>query len=395
MSPELFEELLGESGQRALAMIGPEPIPPEKLPAWVDKLGKAVGRELAKAALETAWLRHRAKAKFAMAERMYFDKEALEMATAEPVAGYRAKRFREADFARVYDLGCGIGGDTLAMARVGCNVTAMDAEPVRLLMAKANLQAHGLQAEFRLGDVLQLEPEANAGLFADPGRRPGGKRTLLLATTEPPLPALLERFGDTADLAVKAAPGTAWAELRPLPASVEFVSYLGELKECLLWFGRLRSEPVRATLIGTAEADTISFVADPDSQALPPVQSPGQFLYLPDPAVTRAGLAAALADSLDAWRIDAQQALFSSDTRLATPFAKGYRVLETLPAQPRKVAKRLRERQIDRLTPINCGSGINPDEFFKSCKLASPGPLVLLFCRMAGKPATVLTEPLT
>ena len=48
-------------------------------------------------------------------------------------------------------------------------------------------------------------------------------------------------------LAAKIAPGVAWSDLTRWDAEVEFISVEGELKECVLWFGPLRTAAFRAS----------------------------------------------------------------------------------------------------------------------------------------------------
>src|SRR5262245_2866548 len=61
--------------------------------AGFNRLSKRHPADLVRAALETAILRQRARAKFADAERMYFTREALEQASGDVVARHRARRF--------------------------------------------------------------------------------------------------------------------------------------------------------------------------------------------------------------------------------------------------------------------------------------------------------------
>src|SRR4051794_28360958 len=62
------------------------------------------------AALRLVSTRRRGAAKFDRADRMWFEATGLEQSTAELVARHKARRF---DSARVLDLCCGIGGDTI------------------------------------------------------------------------------------------------------------------------------------------------------------------------------------------------------------------------------------------------------------------------------------------
>ena len=91
-----------------------------------------------------AWGRQGAAGKFARAAEMFFTRAGLGQATAEPVAAHRAARFAAAGARTVADLGCGIGGDALALAATGAAVAGVDLDLVRLMMAAANADAYGL-----------------------------------------------------------------------------------------------------------------------------------------------------------------------------------------------------------------------------------------------------------
>ena len=47
---------------------------------------------------------------------MYFVRAALEQASPEVVAKHRARRFADLGCQQIADLGCGIGGDAIALA---------------------------------------------------------------------------------------------------------------------------------------------------------------------------------------------------------------------------------------------------------------------------------------
>src|SRR5437667_8104159 len=100
----------GEQAMRRAADLLGDPL------AAVTALRRVWTREQSAAAIRQAELRRRARSKFGHADRMLFEAEALEQASGETLARWRARRFRP--FERAADLGCGIGGDTLALAAV-------------------------------------------------------------------------------------------------------------------------------------------------------------------------------------------------------------------------------------------------------------------------------------
>src|SRR5262249_11287433 len=92
-------------------------------------------------------------------------------------------------------------------------------------------------------------------------------------------------------------------ELRALDAETEFISVDGELKECVLWFGPLRTIARRATVLPFRATLAI------EGKSPEPIAGPPRaYLYDPDPAVTRAGLITDLAAQLGAHQLDADLA---------------------------------------------------------------------------------------
>ncbi|MBY0229681.1 MAG: class I SAM-dependent methyltransferase, partial [Gemmataceae bacterium] len=195
------------------------------------RLGKRHPPALVRAALQTAMWRARAATKFESASRMWFTREALEQSTSEAVATHRARRFS----GTVLDIGCGIGGDAIALA-ARCRVVCIDLDPLRLEMARLNLRAHGLEERcvFLLGDALAMDLPPRDAVFVDPDRRVGGKRRLSVDEGEPSLDAVRSRFPGV-PLCAKLAPGVPLDEVDE--GEAEFVSLDGELKECALWLG--------------------------------------------------------------------------------------------------------------------------------------------------------------
>ena len=158
-------------------------------------LAKRFPREVARAALTTAILRGEAEAKFPQAEQMYFTREAMEQATPWPVAQHRAKRYQ--GFERIFDLGCSIGGDALALAEAAPTI-GIDQDEVRVAMAQANARALRAKAQFVQGDIIQLPFSFSAldrettALFFDPARRQDHQRAFSVEDYQPPLSILTD-----------------------------------------------------------------------------------------------------------------------------------------------------------------------------------------------------------
>ena len=350
-----------------------------------SRLSGEVGPEMAHALLETTLLRRRAAGKFSRAAEMYFTREALQQASSEAISSYRTRRFTSAGFVQVADLGCGIGGDALALA-AAAEVVGVDWDPLRLNMAQENVRAYGYAGRFRplQADLLELSPLPVEALFADPGRRDEyGRRLYSVHKYRPPL-TFLDRWRERVPhQAVKIGPGVAYDEL-PSEAEVEFISVGGEVREALLWFGDLRSPAARrATLLPGEHSLTT------DEPAGITTGAPRAYLYEPDGAIIRAHLVEQLGQILGASKIDENIAYLTADRSLTTPFARCYALDDSLPFQLKRLRAYLRERGIGTVTIKKRGSPLDPDELRHRLRLRGDGHCIIFLTQVQGQ-ATVL-----
>ena len=426
MDLETFRWLLTADGQALLEEAGRLDLSDAGRLAALERLRRIAGPARAAAAYEVAAARRRAAAKFPLAERLYFTREALEQSSGAVVAGYRAGRYAQLGgqgaAGHVADLGCGAGGDTLAFAAAGMRVTAVDRDPLRLAMAEANAAAAGLagRASFRLADVERERPPAADALFFDPSRRSGGRRVFSLADYSPPVSLVRSWREATPAIGVKVAPGVADEELAPLGVDeLEFISLDGELKEAVLWFGPLApARGRRATLLATAERSSggaaPSEAAGDDGRprssllpafsratlflptsAQPPqldISEPEAYLYEPDPAVIRAHLVAQLGLQLGAAQLDPEIAYLTAARVVATPFARCWRVLEWMPFGMKRLRARLRALDAGPVTVKKRGSPLDADALARSLAGGGARPLVVVLTQVAGRPAALICE---
>lgn len=144
--------------------------------AAVSRL-RSAGRapELVAAAVGQARLRTRARTKFGtFADRMLFTRSGLEQATRLEIAASHAGRFRDAGIRAVADLGCGIGGDALALAGIGLDVLAVDADEVTAALAAYNLAPFGDAVRVRHARAQDVDLAGIDAVWLDPARRTAG-----------------------------------------------------------------------------------------------------------------------------------------------------------------------------------------------------------------------------
>jgi hypothetical protein len=303
------------------------------------------------------------------------------------VAVYRARRYQ--GYARLVDLGCSVGGDTLALAHVAPTI-GIDRDPLRLAMARANLEAAGLsnQVYFLQADLTSPLPLSSIpsplALFFDPSRRTGGRRVYSVGAYHPSLSTVAEWLPAFPALGAKISPGVDLDELAGYDAEIEFISLDGELKEAVLWFGPLKTVHRRATLI----PGPYTLVATPDAHL--PIHEPQAILYEPDPAVLRAGLVATLGDQLNAAQLDPDIAYLTAKQLQPTPFARAWAVEDWFPFQLKRLRAYLRERNVGTLTVKKRGSPLEPEALIRNLRLSGENERTLLLTHLRGKAIAII-----
>ncbi len=317
-------------------------------------------------------LRRRAAAKFAGAAGVadwLFTGEALQQATAGPVAEHRARRLAGAT---VHDVTCSIGTELAALRNWADLVVGSDLDPVRVAMARNNV------GDIALCRADALRPvTADAVVVADPARRSGSRRRFDPRAYLPPLNQLLEVLRSR-DYAVKCAPGVDFAALRQLgfDGEVEVTSLAGSVREACLWSPGLTNARVRrrATILDTAEQITDE---DPDSC---PVAPAGRWIVDPDGAVVRAGLVRHYGTKHGLWQLDPDIAYLSGD-RLPDG-VRGFEVLEQMPFSERHLRQTLSARAVGAVEILLRGVDIDPDALRSRLRLRGTAQASVVVVRL-------------
>lgn len=385
--------LLGPAGRALIVRLAADDLREERALSLLSALRRDWPADVAGAALILARTRQRAAEKFPGWPDLWFTPEALEQASGAIVAGWRARRFAAHGAARIADLGCGAGGDTLALAALpGTDVLALDRDPLRLRLARANLDACGLAARLVQADLRAPLPLSGVrAAFFDPARRSEGRRLFSVEDYVPPL-ALLHTWGFET-WAAKLAPGVALDELRDFTAAgagVEFVSLGGELKEAVLWGGTFGFAGRAAVRLAADREPAVLLPAGIDP---PPLSAPRAVLFEPDPAALRAGLLGELVQQAGQplYRLDPQIAYLTGDTPVESPWLRAWPVLAWLPFNLKRLREVLRARGIGRVTVKKRGSPIAPEELIRLLKLGGEGAAaVIVLTQIAGQHSAIV-----
>jgi THUMP domain-containing protein/methyltransferase family protein len=353
VDPDPFARLLSAPGSAVLAEASASYRSGDEL-TLVAGLRRRYDADLVTAAVTQASLRHRATAKLGPdAARMFFTADGLEQATRTTVATHRAERIaKQLPGATVIDLGCGIGGDLIAMSRAELNVTGVERDPFTAAVARANLSVLGLAGEVLTGDAEDADHAAYDVVFADPARRADGRRVFDRHAYSPPwsfVTGLLERTA-----CVKVAPGIPHDAV-PDGVEAEWVSDAGEVKEAALWSGALATDAVRrATLLPSGTTVTNADAAEPETGPV------GRYLYEPDGAVIRAGLVTAVCEATTGHLLDPRIAYVTADRHTPTGLATAYEVLEHLPYNEKALRRWVRDHRVGTLEIKKRGVDLDP-----------------------------------
>ncbi|MFZ4505532.1 MAG: class I SAM-dependent methyltransferase [Microbacteriaceae bacterium] len=350
---------------------------------------RGVSAEMTSVVLLQRRLRTIARAKFGeFADTMFFTENGLQQATRLAVAAHHAERFRGAHLNRVADLGCGIGGDSLAFAGLGIAVTAVDRDEVTAAIATYNL-APFPECTVIHGEAVDVDLTAFDGLWFDPARRNSTKRLANPADWSPSLNWVFE-VAARIPSGIKLSPAIDH-NLLPDDVEAQWVDDHGDTVECVVWTGALaRSGIARSALVLTDGAPVELTGSTPNTDV--PVGALGDYLYDPCGAVIRAQLLATLAGQLEAVTISPEIAYLSNQSGAETPFAQRFRVREVLPLDQRTIAQRMKELGIGTLEIKKRGVDIDPAQFRTKLKLSGRDSATLFLTRIGSGRGAILAD---
>ena len=399
MEREDFIRLADGAGQALLAQIDYSSA--TDVVALVSKL-RSQGHDPATVAavLTQAKLRKRAVAKFGeFASQMLFTEAGLEQASRLKVAAIHAGRFRSTGIKQVADLGCGIGAESMALASLGIEVKAFEIDEVTAAVATYNL-APFENASVEIADVQTLDLSGFEALYFDPARRElhGPKKSSTQrhfdpANFSPNYNFVLEQ-AKTKPTGIKLGPGH---DKKQIPAGCEaqWISVDGDLVELGLWFGKLARESIaRSALLisSTGQNEITSSEMESPNADLAEI---GEYVYEPDNSLIRSGLIADFANPLGLTLISPEIAYLSSNEEISSPWLKGYKVIDNLVFDRKKLKAYVRENNIGILEIKKRGSDVSPEELRKQLAPKGEGAATLIVTRVGDAHRVLVTQPIS
>ena len=353
---------------------------------------------LVAAVLSQAKLRRRARKKFGdFTDGMLFTEDGLEQASRLQAAALHAGRFRGAGITQVADLGCGLGAESMAMGAIGLNVRAFEIDEVTAALAVFNLGAFD-NVEVEQADITTLDLSQFEALFFDPARRElDGKgeratRKFDPAQFSPNFNWVLEQ-ARTKPTGIKLGPGHPHEAIAQ-DAEAQWLSIDGDLVELALWFGEVKRLKVAraATVVNsTGRHEIVSETFESEPADVSPLK---QFIYEPDNAVVRSHLIADLAREVGASLISREIAYLSSDKEIDSPMMRGFRVIDEMAFDRKKLKAYLRERNIGTLEIKKRGVDVVPEQLRKELSLKGEIAATLILTRVGDDHRALIAQPL-
>ncbi len=397
MQREDFVKLLSPEGQALLGEVAVD----SKLDVvkTVTRL-RAAGHDagLVATVLTQAKLRARAAAKFGeFASQMFFTEDGLEQSSRLQVSALHAGRFRDAGIKQVADLGCGVASESIALAALGIEVVAVELDEVTAACASYNL-APFENAKVLNQDVTKINLDEFEAQFFDPARRElGTGREKATRKFDPA--AFSPNFNWVLEQAVKRPTGIKLGPGHPhdaIPEGVEaqWVSVGGDLVELSLWFGKLARPGISRSALLVKDDQRFELNSPDTDQPSAEVRELGAYIYEPDNAVVRSHLISVLARDLNLGIISPEIAYLTGDSELSSPWLRGFRVLETLTFDRKKLKARLHELHVGVLEIKKRGSDVVPEVLRKELQLKGERAATLIITRVGDSHRALICEAL-
>lgn len=291
----------------------------------------------------------------------------------------------------VYDLCCGIGGDTIAFAKRGPTI-AVDKSPLMAAFNIANRREAGDEGKVdtRCADAESIDIDRRAVLHIDPDRRPSERRVTNPELYRPDFATIVTLVGRAEGAIVKLAPGadlgadlTAISQGHLQQAHRCWISLSGSVREQSLIFGGVcdRAElpcNARSAIVLDSQGNQIRFVAE--LQTSLSNAEPAEFLLDPDPAIRAAGLTAAFAERFGCASLSGPTGFLTADQTNVQEIgrlAKTGRIIWWGAADDRKIRRELRSRDAYPEVIKVRGSNHDPAILCKRYRKCGQSPITL------------------
>ena len=347
--------------------------------------------DLIATALTQVRLRRMAEPKFGeFAEQMLFSQEGLEQASRLQVAALHAGRFRRAGIKHVADLGCGIGAESLAMASLDIKVSAFEKDELTAAIATFNLASFP-NVKVEHADVTEVDLGKFEGLFFDPSRRDNRNRIFRPQDFSPSFDFVLATANQKPTIG-KLGPGHPHNQI-PQDAEAVWVSVDGDLVELGLYFGKVRRAEIARAAVLITDSKTYEYTSAQTTTEHAVLADLGEYLYEPDNSLIRSHLLGDFAREFGLSAISPEIAYLTSDEKISSPWLKGYKVIDQIAFDKKKLSAFLNQHDIGAIQIKKRGVDVIPEQLRKELNLKGSYPGTIVITKIKDKRRVLLVEP--
>jgi SAM-dependent methyltransferase len=298
-------------------------------------------------------------------ERLKVPKEFIRFATPRDVSLYRAERLGAKT---IVEIGAGIGGQTIALAKNSKKVIAVELDKSRASILSNNLRKLKIKnVEVINGDALnksiinKIKKEEPNVIFVDTERPEQSDRTLDFIN--PPIQKILDAYLPiTKKIAIEIPPFTQGLESikRNNDFEEEFISLDNQLNRLTLYFNELKKCDVSAIALPSREIIVISEKHIQSKQEK--FAKNYKYLYLVDPTIVVARLIEELSVKFNAPILDLSKPVLLSNEEIKSYFLTRYKII--------KICRNNKEEILNALDNVKAGKvilryNLLPEDYWK------------------------------
>ncbi|HEX2869556.1 MAG TPA: class I SAM-dependent methyltransferase [Ignavibacteriales bacterium] len=334
---------------------------------------------------------------------LIYEKTALEQASSELTAGFKASLFSGR---RIIDLTGGLGIDDIFFSRSFKEVLYCEQNPLLTKIFEHNIHLLGISnIKVNYGssiEILQTFPENYFDLiYADPARRDLNRRFIGLKSCSPDVVELMPKMLEKSEkVLIKASPAIEFEEVKREFSSnlKEFivVSVDNECREVLLLLERNAGGDkgiiIRSVLIDSDTGRQRVFSGDSKTASEKRI-SPGvlKYFYEPDSAVIKARLSTKIAEEFSLFFLNRSVDYLTSEESISNFPGRTFEVINVLPYRTKEIKFYLSSKGITSANISRRDFPDPPEKIRKLLGLKDGGAEYLFFTKdSSGRPIVIL-----
>lgn len=309
------------------------------------------------------------------------DRLALEQSTAADISRYKAKLFPP--LARIADLCCGMGGDSLFFP-ADSEVYGLDLDPLRCVWYRHNTAALGKSRPCVQG-LAEKSPLAADFALLDPARRNSLGQSRILARHLQPGPEHWNQVNiKHAGCLLKLPPGLD-LETMPFAHATHFLGSPNDCREQLLLCGSLCPEPGQRGAVVVQEGKAFFFGGIPQFFSKDEEADPARWLVEPHTPLVRSHLYPNMARHLHLAPLDYSIAYLTSTQKPPGDWWTSWEIIDHCSLGSDRVEKMLKRHQMGKLTLKKRGVDIDPQIELRRLRPMGDEKGILVYGRLHGK----------